>query len=74
AVSLDMAKWWHPTRNTYFDRVSKRKITGAISEALSPRTAQAIAALKKPAMALKAEELLKGLTWLPAPLRLGSPQ
>lgn len=58
-ASLDMSKWWRPTRASYFDRVSEARIVEAVSEAVSTAAAQNIAAMKKPAMASRAEELVK---------------
>jgi ParB family chromosome partitioning protein len=68
AVSLDMSRWWQPTRASYLDRVSKELIARAVSEAVSPKAAQTIAGMKKAAMAVRAEELLSTTKWLPKPL------
>jgi ParB family transcriptional regulator, chromosome partitioning protein len=69
AIGLDMTKWWRPTRNAYFDRVTKQQILAAVSEAQSPQVADKIASMKKDAMAGRAEELLVDTGWLPEPLR-----
>lgn len=72
ATSLDMSKWWCPTRESYFDWVSRQRMLEAVSDAVSPAAAQAIAHMKKPAMASRAEQLLKDSAWLPEPLRSGA--
>jgi ParB family chromosome partitioning protein len=69
ALSLDMLRWWRPTRASYLSRVSKECIMQAVAEAGSQQAAQGIAGLKKDAMAARAEQLLEPTTWLPAPLR-----
>ena len=69
AIGLDMAKWWEPTRESYFSRVPKTLILAAVSEAVTPQAAENIERLKKDAMALRAEELLADKRWLPEPLR-----
>lgn len=72
ALSLDMAAWWQPTKDSYFRRVPKKLILAAVSEGVSPQAASNVAALKKEALADSAEQRLKGTGWLPAFLR--SPQ
>ncbi len=69
AVSLDMSKWWQVTRQSYLDRVTKQHIVDAVSQAVTVQAGENIAAMKKAAMAAKAEELLAGSGWLPEPLR-----
>ena len=69
ALSLDMADWWQPTRESYLDHISKATIMDVVSEAVSSQAAENIARMKKPAMAARAEELLAGKRWLPKPLR-----
>lgn len=70
AVELDMvAAGWVPTVETYFGRVTKARILGAVREAKGDRAAQVIAHLKKTDMAQKAQDLLAGSGWLPEPLR-----
>jgi len=72
AVSLDMSKWWQPTRASYFDRVTKQQIVEAVAEAVSPEAAENIVTMKKAAMVAKAEEMLSGTGWLPELLRADS--
>ncbi len=69
AVSLDMSRWWRPTRASYLDRVNKQQIIRAVSEAVSLQAAENITRMKKAAMASRAEELLANTSWLPEPLR-----
>lgn len=69
AVGLDMADWWRPTRLGYLGRVSKARLLAAVSEAVSPQAAENIAHMKKEAMAVRAEELLATIRWVPKELR-----
>jgi ParB family chromosome partitioning protein len=69
ALSLDMSRWWQPTRSSYLARVSKQHIIQAVTEAGSPQAAQSIARMKKDAMVARAEGLLGPSKWLPLPLR-----
>ncbi len=73
ALGLDMSQWWQPTRDGYFDHVSKEQILAAVAEAKSSNAAENIAKLKKPAMAAKAEALVNATGWLPAQFRAGQP-
>lgn len=68
-VGLDMAAYWQPTAASYFGRVSKERIIGAVREAASDQAAQKIAGMKKQAMAEAAEAALAGKGWLPSVLR-----
>ena len=70
AVELDMvAAGWTPTVDTYFGRVTRARIVGAVREARGDQAADRIVPLKKPEMAAEAEALLAGSGWLPEPLR-----
>lgn len=70
AVDLDMVSaGWVPTIDTYFGRVTKARIMGAVREAKGEQVADRIVQLKKPEMAAEAEALLAGSGWLPEPLR-----
>ena len=70
AVDLDMVlAGWVPTIDTYFGRVTKARIVGAVREAKGDHAATRLAQLKKPEMAAEAEVLLAGSGWLPEPLR-----
>jgi ParB family chromosome partitioning protein len=72
AVGLDMARYWQPTVQNYLARVSKERIVEAVREGVSADAAQAIAGLKKQAMADAAAQRLEGTNWLPQPLRLAA--
>lgn len=69
ATGLDMADWWQPTREAILGRISKAQILQAVGEAESQEAADALAGLKKDAMAERAEPILTGKRWLPEPLR-----
>ena len=70
AVSLDMvAAGWTPTTESYFGRVTKARILAAVREAKGETAARRIEHLKKPDMAVHAEQLLVGAGWLPESLR-----
>jgi ParB family transcriptional regulator, chromosome partitioning protein len=71
AVNLDMAGYWQPTAANYLTRVSKERILEALREGRTSDV-EAIARLKKPAMAEAAEKALLGKGWLPALLRLAA--
>ena len=61
---LDMVSaGWTPTVDTYFGRVTKARIVGAVREAKGDSAADRIVALKKPEMAAEAEVLLAGSGW-----------
>jgi ParB family chromosome partitioning protein len=68
AVKLDMKDWWQPS-GSYFGRVPKALILGAVTEGAGRAAADNIATLKKSDMADRAAELLTGTGWLPALLR-----
>ena len=71
-VGLDMADWWHPTKDSYLGRVPKARILDAVTEGASPDEASKLTGLKKAEMAGAAEALLKDRRWLPAALRTGN--
>jgi ParB family transcriptional regulator, chromosome partitioning protein len=71
-VSLDMAEWWAPTRDSYLAHVSKAQILEAVREGVSANDADNIAGLKKDPMIDHAERLLAGRRWLPDVLRIDS--
>jgi len=69
ALGLDMTSWWTPTAASYFGRVSKAEVIGALREADrfgGPVDAQK---LKKGDLATHAEQQIAGTGWLPAILR-----
>lgn len=69
ALTLDVAKDWTPTVDSYLGRVTKAHIVEAVTEGVSEDAARRIADMKKPDMAETAEQLLAGTGWLPAVLR-----
>jgi ParB family chromosome partitioning protein len=69
ALSLDMAKDWTPTVDSYLGRVTKAHIVEAVTEGVSEDAARRIADMKKADMAQAAEQLLAGTGWLPTVLR-----
>jgi ParB family chromosome partitioning protein len=68
-VGLDMTAYWTPTARSYFGRVTKARIGEAVTEAVSEESAERLAGLKKPEMALAAEQAVAGSGWLPLLLR-----
>lgn len=68
AVALDMTGWFTPTAENYFSRVSRAQILTAIDEAKGSH-APTLEKLKKSELAERAEKLLFGTAWLPAPIR-----
>lgn len=68
-LELDMAAYWQPTSCNYLGRISKERILEALREG-GIGEIDAIARLKKPAMAEAAEVALLGKGWLPAVLRV----
>lgn len=69
AVSLDMAKCWQPTADSYLNHVTKPLILDAVREGVSDNAAANLSAMKKGDMAQAAEQLLAGKNWLPPMLR-----
>ena len=74
ALTLDVAKDWTPTVESYLGRVTKAHIAAAVTEGVSEDAAARIADMKKPEMAQAAEQLLAGTGWLPAILRTPQPE
>jgi ParB family chromosome partitioning protein len=68
ALDLDMGKWFRPTAENYFGKVSKAQILNALREA-NGSTAPAWADMKKADLAALAERQIAGTGWLPEPLR-----
>ncbi|PWV59816.1 ParB/RepB/Spo0J family partition protein [Plasticicumulans acidivorans] len=73
AVGLDMAAWWQPTADGYFQHVPKAAILEAVGE-FAPSHAARLAKLKKADIASEAERLAGGTGWMPAVLTAESPQ
>lgn len=65
AVGLDMAAWWKPTADSYFQHVPKAAILEAVGE-FAPESVNRLAKLKKADIASEAERLADGTGWMPA--------
>ena len=73
AVGLDMAAWWQPTAESYFQHISKAMILDAVGE-FAPDHVSRLAKLKKADIASEAERLVAGTGWMPAIFRVEGPQ
>lgn len=65
AVGLDMAAWWKPTADGYFQHVPKAAILEAVHQ-YAPAHVTRLAKLKKGDIASEAERLADGTGWMPA--------
>lgn len=65
ALGLDMAAWWKPTADSYFQHVPKAAILDAV-EQFAPNEVQRLSKLKKAEIAQEAERLAEGSGWMPA--------
>ena len=65
AVALDMAAWWQPTADGYFQHVPKAATLEAVGE-FAPEHVTRLAKLKKGDIASEAERLADGTGWMPA--------
>ena len=65
AVGLDMAAWWQPTAEGYFNHVPKAVILQAVGE-YAPEHVTRLAKLKKTDIASEAERLADGTGWMPS--------
>lgn len=65
AVGLDMAAWWKPTADGYFNHVSKAVILDAVQQ-FAPSHVTRLSKLKKVEIASEAERLAQGTGWMPA--------
>ena len=73
AVGLDMAAWWQPTADGYFQHVPKAAILQAVGE-FAPSHATRLAKLKKADIASEAERLADGTGWMPAIFKAEGPE
>lgn len=64
-VGLDMAAWWKPTAEGYFNHVSKAVILEAVQQ-FAPSHVTRLSKLKKTDIASEAERLAEGTGWMPA--------
>ena len=74
AAGLDMRQWWTATQGSYLGRVTKAGILAAVREGAGDAAAHRIGDTKKEVMAANAETLLSGKGWLPARLRVPTPE
>jgi ParB family chromosome partitioning protein len=65
ALRLDMAAWWKPTADSYFQHVPKAAILNAVAQ-FAPNEVPRLSKLKKAEIALEAERLAEGSGWMPA--------
>lgn len=72
AVGLDMAAWWKPSSEGYFQHVSKAVILDAVGE-FAPDAVHRLAKLKKADIASEAERLAEGTGWMPAIFKAQGP-
>ncbi|MFG8537342.1 ParB N-terminal domain-containing protein [Pseudomonas aeruginosa] len=73
AVGLDMAAWWKPTADGYFQHVPKAAILEAVGE-FAPEHVTRLAKLKKADIASEAERLADGTGWMPAIFKTEGPE
>ncbi|AWS99010.1 ParB/RepB/Spo0J family partition protein [Pseudomonas juntendi] len=73
AVGLDMAAWWQPTADGYFQHVPKAAILEAVGE-FAPSHAARLTKLKKADIASEAERLADGTGWMPAIFKAEGPE
>ena len=69
ATDLDMTAFWQADAAHYLTRGTKAHVLSAVSEAVSPDTAQRLSGLKKGDLIAAAEPDLVKARWLPALLR-----
>lgn len=72
ALDQDMTKWFVPTAENFFSKVSKARIGDALTEAGKPPVTET-AKLKKAELAAFAEKEMHGTGWLPEPVRISGP-
>ncbi|WP_241176718.1 ParB/RepB/Spo0J family partition protein [Citrobacter portucalensis] len=73
AVGLDMAAWWKPTNEGYFQHIPKAAILQAV-EQYAPAHVTRLAKLKKGDIASEAERLADGTGWMPVIFAAEAPQ
>jgi ParB family chromosome partitioning protein len=71
ALDLDMTKWFTPTAENFFSKVSKARIAEALTEAGKPPTGET-AKLKKAELAAFAEKEIQNTGWLPEAVRISA--
>ena len=65
AVGLDMAAWWKPTSEGYFQHIPKAVILDAVED-YAPEHVSRLAKLQKADIVSEAERLADGTGWMPA--------
>ncbi|WP_213762432.1 ParB/RepB/Spo0J family partition protein [Caballeronia sp. dw_19] len=65
ALTLDMTRYWTPTRASYFDHISKARIAEVVASAVSPKIAADLGKMKKSDAAAAAELHLMKAAWVP---------
>ncbi|HFL2190802.1 TPA: chromosome partitioning protein ParB, partial [Pseudomonas putida] len=73
AVGLDMAAWWKPTNEGYFQHIPKAAILQAVGQ-FAPAHVTRLAKFKKGDIASEAERLADGTGWMPAIFAVEAPQ
>lgn len=74
SLGIDMTKYFTPTAENYFNHVGKGRILADLREALKSEALDpSITKMKKADLALRAERVVIGTGWLPAPLRVPMP-
>ncbi|AUL45904.1 chromosome partitioning protein ParB [Bordetella trematum] len=68
AVALDMATWWKPTAESYFQHLPKAAILEAVGE-YAPSEVSRLSKLKKAALVSEAERLVAATGWMPGYLQ-----
>jgi ParB family transcriptional regulator, chromosome partitioning protein len=69
APQFDMNRWFAPTSENFFGRISKPQIAGALAAAGKPADTGKLN-LKKTQLAAVAETEVAGTGWLPEPVRI----
>ena len=73
ALGLDMTKWWRATAASYFNHVSKARITEVVTEAAGAQAAAPLQSRKKDGASSGAEQAVASTGWLPTILRVRIP-
>lgn len=73
ALALDMNRWYAPSVEGFYGRLSKATLAHAAGEAPAPLNGAKILSMKKPEAAARVARALDGSGWLPAPLRSPPP-
>ena len=74
AIDFDLSAWWKPTKQNFFGRISKAKITECFENAGYTSEATRSQNMKRDEAAELAEEILSNGTWLPTCLEIKKTQ